>query len=52
MAFTADHAKRMRSVYQNDAGKHVVQMGTSGPPPALSPTRSPSIPPKTWARSP
>src|SRR5262249_6167413 len=27
MAFTVDHAKRMRAAYQKDAGKHVVQIG-------------------------
>lgn len=27
MAFTVDHAKRMRAVYQADGGKHVVQIG-------------------------
>jgi predicted dehydrogenase len=27
MAFTVDHAKRMRAAYQHDAGKHAVQIG-------------------------
>src|ERR1044071_9161895 len=27
MAFTVDHAKRMRAAFQKDAGKHVVQIG-------------------------
>ncbi len=27
MAFTVDHAKRMRAAYQKDAGKHAVQIG-------------------------
>src|SRR6185369_1268284 len=27
MAFTVEHAKRMRAAYQKDAGKHVVQIG-------------------------
>ncbi len=27
MAFSVDHAKRMRAAYQKDAGKHVVQVG-------------------------
>src|SRR5436305_13539887 len=27
MAFTVDHAKRMRAAFQKDAGKHVVQVG-------------------------
>src|SRR5258706_12383462 len=27
MAFTVDHAKRMRAAYKKDAGKHVVQIG-------------------------
>ena len=27
MAFTVDHAKRMRAAYQADGGKHVVQIG-------------------------
>ena len=27
MAFTVDHAKRMREVFQRDGGKHVVQVG-------------------------
>src|ERR1700676_444073 len=27
MAFTVDHAKRMRAAYKRDAGKHTVQVG-------------------------
>src|SRR5215813_3202057 len=27
MAFTVDHAKRMRAAFQKDAGKHVVEVG-------------------------
>jgi predicted dehydrogenase len=27
MAFTVDHAKRMRSAFQTDGGKHIVQIG-------------------------
>src|SRR6476619_7263953 len=27
MAFTVDHAKRMRAAFQKDAGKHAVQIG-------------------------
>ena len=27
MAFTVDHAKRMRAAYQKDAGRHAVQIG-------------------------
>src|SRR3954451_7427589 len=30
MAFTVDHAKRMRAAFQKDAGKHVVQIGHQG----------------------
>ncbi len=27
MAFTVEHAKRMRAAFQKDAGKHAVQIG-------------------------
>ena len=40
MAFTVDHAKRMRAAYPADAGKRTVQIGHQWTaPPARSPTR-------------
>ena len=42
MAFTVDHAKRMRAAYQNAPASAPCRSATSGPPPARCPTPSAS----------
>ena len=39
MAFTVDHAKRMRAAFQKDAGKHTVQIGHQWTSTGASPRR-------------
>ena len=51
MAFTVDHAKRMRTAFQKDAGSTPCRSGISGLRPGRSRTQSRSTSRKRWGRS-